>query len=350
MPQDTDVAFLDTLLASDILPDYVIRWGIRRLLRQRQEEVRASSPAERQKNVAQFAQKLRSLPVAVETKAANEQHYEVPAAFYKLCLGPRLKYSSCYYESGRESLAEAEVAMLSLTCQRAELANGQEILELGCGWGSLTLWMAEKYPQSQITGVSNSASQKVFIESECQRRGLNNVRIITCDMNQFTTEAGRYDRVVSVEMFEHMKNWAELLRRISAWLKPQGKLFFHVFTHRDSAYHFESKDGTDWMSRHFFTGGIMPSNDLPTYFQDDLKLETQWEVEGRHYGQTAEHWLQNTDQYRREILEIFGECYGANQAKKWLAYWRIFFMACAELWNFRGGSEWMVCHYRMTKK
>ncbi len=344
------MAFLDTLLAQDILPDGVIRWGIRRLLRQRLQEVRASTPVERQANVALFAQKLRSLPVAVETKAANEQHYEVPAAFYKLCLGPRLKYSSCFYETGRESLAEAEVAMLSLTSQRAELANGQEILELGCGWGSLTLWMAEQYPQSQITGVSNSASQKVFIESECRRRGLNNVRIITCDMNQFTTEAGRYDRVVSVEMFEHMKNWAELLRRISAWLKPQGKLFFHVFTHRDCAYHFESKDGTDWMSRHFFTGGIMPSNNLPTYFQDDLKLETQWEVEGRHYGQTAEHWLQNTDQHRAEILKIFGECYGNNQAKKWFAYWRIFFMACAELWNFRGGSEWMVCHYRLTKK
>ena len=344
------MAFLDTLLAQDVLPDSVIRWGIRRLLRQRLQEVRASTPAERQANIALFAQKLRNLPVAVETKAANEQHYEVPAAFYKLCLGPRLKYSSCFYETGRESLAEAEVAMLSLTSQRAELANGQEILELGCGWGSLTLWMAEQYPQSQITGVSNSASQKVFIESECRRRGLNNVRIITCDMNQFTTEAGRYDRVVSVEMFEHMKNWAELLRRISAWLKPQGKLFFHVFTHRDCAYHFESKDGTDWMSRHFFTGGIMPSNNLPTYFQDDLKLETQWEVEGRHYGQTAEHWLQNTDQHRAEILKIFGECYGNNQAKKWFAYWRIFFMACAELWNFRGGSEWMVCHYRLTKK
>lgn len=344
------MAFLDTLLAQDILPDSVIRWGIRRLLRQRLQEVRASTPTERQANIALFAQKLRNLPVAVETKAANEQHYEVPAAFYKLCLGPRLKYSSCFYETGRESLAEAEVAMLSLTSQRAELANGQEILELGCGWGSLTLWMAEQYPQSQITGVSNSASQKVFIESECRRRGLNNVRIITCDMNQFTTEAGRYDRVVSVEMFEHMKNWAELLRRISAWLKPQGKLFFHVFTHRDCAYHFESKDGTDWMSRHFFTGGIMPSNNLPTYFQDDLKLETQWEVEGRHYGQTAEHWLQNTDQHRAEILKIFGECYGNNQAKKWFAYWRIFFMACAELWNFRGGSEWMVCHYRLTKK
>lgn len=344
------MAILDTLLAKDILPDSIIRWGIRRLLRQRLKEVRATTSAERHKNVAQFSQTLRELPVAIETKAANEQHYEVPAAFYQLSLGPRHKYSSCFYQTGRETLAEAEVAMLTLTCQRAELANGQEILELGCGWGSLTLWMAEQYPESQITGVSNSASQKAFIESECFRRGLKNVRIITCDMNQFTTEAGRYDRVVSVEMFEHMKNWAELLRRISAWLKPQGKLFFHVFTHRDCAYHFESKDGTDWMSRHFFTGGIMPSNDLPSYFQDDLKLETHWEVEGRHYGQTAEHWLQNTDQNRAAILEIFRQCYGTNQAKKWFAYWRIFFMACAELWNFRGGSEWMVCHYRMTKK
>ena len=340
---------LDTVLGWDVLPDSLIRLGIRRLLRQRLRDERADDPAERRRRVDAFAEELRRLPVAVATKAANDQHYEVPAAFYRLCLGPRLKYSSCLYPKGDEDIPAAEEAMLALTCERAELTDGQDVLELGCGWGSLTLWMAEKYPRSRITGVSNSASQRAHIESEARARGLTNVRIITCDMNVFDAGAGAYDRVVSVEMLEHMKNWGELLRRVSTWLRPGGALFFHVFTHRDCAYHFESKDGTDWMSRHFFTGGIMPSNCLASRFQEHLKLEQAWEVEGRHYGQTAEHWLRNTDRHRAEVLEIFARTYGPGEARKWLAYWRIFFMACAELWNFDGGREWMVCHYRFRK-
>ena len=342
--------FIDTLLGWDILPDFIIRRGIRKLLQQRLKDERAANPAERLKRISQFAEELKKLPVAIETKAANEQHYEVPAAFYQLCLGPRLKYSSCFYTQGEESIKVAEETMLALTCTRAELKDGQKILELGCGWGSLTLWMAEKYPQAQITSVSNSASQREYILGQCKQRGFNNVTVITCDMNHFSISPDSFDRVVSVEMFEHMKNWQELFRRISTWLKPDGKLFFHVFTHRDCAYHFESKDGTDWMSRHFFTGGIMPSNNLASFFQDDLKLETQWEVNGRHYGQTSEHWLQNTDRHRAEVLEIFATTYGPSEARKWLAYWRIFFMSCAELWNFDGGNEWMVCHYRFAKK
>jgi len=340
---------LDTVLGWDVLPDSLIRRGIRRLLRQRLRDERSDDSAERRRRVEAFAEELRRLPVAVATKAANDQHYEVPAAFYRLCLGPRLKYSSCLYPKGNEDIPAAEEAMLALTCERAELTDGQDVLELGCGWGSLTLWMAEKYPRSRITGVSNSASQRAHIESEARARGLTNVRIITCDMNVFDAGAGAYDRVVSVEMLEHMKNWGELLRRVSTWLRPGGALFFHVFTHRDCAYHFESKDGTDWMSRHFFTGGIMPSNCLASRFQEHLKLEQVWEVEGRHYGQTAEHWLRNTDRRRKEVLEIFARTYGPGEARKWLAYWRIFFMACAELWNFDGGREWMVCHYRFRK-
>jgi len=341
---------LDKLIEKDVLPDGAIRWGIRRLLKQRLVDERPDSAAERFAKVDAFAAELRTLPVAIETKAANEQHYEVPAAFYKLCLGPRLKYSSCFYETGTETIGQAEETMLTRTCARAELQDGLEILELGCGWGSLTLWMAEKYPNARITGVSNSASQRAHIEGECAKRGFKNVRIITCDMNVFAAEASRYDRVVSVEMFEHMKNWSELMRRIGGWLKPGGKLFFHVFTHKDVAYHFAAKDATDWMSRHFFTGGIMPSNCLASRFQDDLKLETQWEVEGRHYGQTSEHWLQNTDRHRDEILRIFAQTYGPDRAKAWLANWRVFFMACAELWNYQGGTEWMVCHYRFAKR
>ena len=342
--------FIDTLLGWDILPDFILRRGIRKLLRQRLKDERATDPAERLQRVSAFAEELKKLPVAIATKAANEQHYEVPAAFYQLCLGPRLKYSSCFYSQGDESIKVAEEAMLELTCIRAELKDGQKILELGCGWGSLTLWMAEKYPHAQITSVSNSASQREYILGQCKSRGFNNVTVITCDMNVFSISGDTFDRVVSVEMFEHMKNWQELFRRISTWLKPEGKLFFHIFTHRDCAYHFESKDSSDWMSRHFFTGGIMPSNNLPTHFQDNLKLENQWEVSGRHYGQTAEHWLQNTDLHREKVLAIFAETYGPQKARQWLAYWRIFFMACAELWNFEKGEEWMVCHYRMTKK
>ncbi len=342
--------FIDTLLGWDILPDFIIRRGIRKLLKQRLKDERAADQMERLKRVSQFAEELKKMPVAIETKAANEQHYEVPAAFYQLCLGPRLKYSSCFYKQGDESIKVAEEAMFELTCTRAELKDGQKILELGCGWGSLTLWMAEKYPQAQITSVSNSASQREYILGQCKIRGFNNVTVITCDMNQFSISPDTFDRVVSVEMFEHMKNWQELFRRISTWLKADGKLFFHVFTHRDCAYHFESKDGTDWMSRHFFTGGIMPSNNLAGHFQDNLKLETQWEVPGRHYGQTAEHWLENTDQHREKILGIFAETYGPEKARQWLAYWRIFFMSCAELWNFEKGEQWMVCHYLMSKK
>jgi cyclopropane-fatty-acyl-phospholipid synthase len=340
--------FIDHLIGWDILPDSVLRWGIRRLLRQRIREERAGDAAGRETRAAAFAAELRTLPVAIETKAANAQHYEVPTEFYRLCLGPRLKYSSAWYEKGTETLAQAEEAMLELSCRRAELADGMRILELGCGWGSLTLWMAEKYPNARITAVSNSATQRQHIESVCREKGFRHVEVVTCDMNRFApTELG-YDRVVSVEMFEHMKNWAELLRRVSTWLKPGGKCFIHVFTHADTPYHFESKDGTDWMSRHFFTGGIMPSDDLAARFQDDLRLEARWVVPGRHYGQTSEHWLENTDRHRDQALEIFRRTYPPGEARRWLAYWRVFFMACAELWNFRTG-EWRVCHYRFIR-
>lgn len=337
---------IDHLLARDLLPDWLIRIGIRRLLQQRLREIHHPSPVIQ---VAQFAETLRSLPIAVNTRESKEQHYEVPTAFYQHCLGPRLKYSSCYYEQGHETLAQAEERMLALTCERARLANGLDILELGCGWGSLTLWMAERYPQARITGVSHSRTQREHILNEAERRGLPNVRILTCDMNDLDLPPSAFDRVVSVEMFEHMKNWPKLMAQIARWLRAEGFFFAHVFTHSRLCYHFEARDETDWMSRYFFTGGMMPAHDLFPTFQEHLRLVSDWRVNGSHYARTAGHWLQNMDAHRAEIMPLFAATYGRDQALKWWCYWRVFYLACAELWCFGGGVEWHVSHYLFRK-
>ena len=330
------------LLEKNLLPDGLIRVGIRRLLRQRLREIAAPSP---EAQVAEFAAALRTLPIAVNTAESKAQHYEVPTAFYQRCLGPRLKYSSGYYERGDETLAQAEEKMLALTAARAQLADGLDILELGCGWGSLTLWLAENFPHARVTGVSHSRTQREHILGEAGRRGLGNITILTCDMNNLTLPAGSFDRIVSVEMFEHMKNWPRLMARLAGWLRPGGLFFAHVFVHAQYAYHFEARDNSDWMSRYFFTGGMMPARGLFPLFQDDLKLVQEWTVKGRHYAQTAEHWLQNMDAHEGEIRPRLAETYGADQATRWWVYWRVFFMACAELWKFRDGEEWHVSHY-----
>jgi cyclopropane-fatty-acyl-phospholipid synthase len=337
---------IDSLLEKNLLPDWIIRIGIRRLLRQR---LREEETPDLEAKLQKFANDLRTLPIAINTSESKEQHYEVPTPFYQKCLGPRLKYSSCYYDGGDETLAVAEEMMLALTCERARISDGMHILELGCGWGSLTLWMAEHYPHAQITGVSHSRTQREHITSEAQRRGLYNVTIITCDMNDFDIHHGKFDRVVSVEMFEHMKNWPKLMNKIATWLKPGGMFFAHVFVHAKYAYHFVVRDETDWMSKYFFTGGMMPSHDLFSRFQDDLKLVEDWQVNGKHYGQTSEHWLQNMDSNRATIMPLFEETYGAKDALKWWAYWRVFYLSCAELWNFRNGNEWHVSHYLFRK-
>jgi cyclopropane-fatty-acyl-phospholipid synthase len=334
---------IDTLLEKDLLPDPLIRLGIRRLLAQRIREESASYDA------AAYVADLKTRPVAEETKAANEQHYEVPTAFYQRCLGRRLKYSGCLYPTGRESLDEAEEAMLNLYLERGRFADGQDILELGCGWGSLSLFLAERFPRSRITGVSNSRTQKQFIDAEAARRGLGNVRIVTADMNVFSAEAGAYDRVVSIEMFEHMKNYQVLFSRIAGWLRPGGLMFVHIFTHHRLSYHFVARDASDWMSRYFFTGGQIPAHDLLSHFQDDLKLESDWRVSGTHYQRTAEHWLQNMDRHKAELMPLLAATYGPDQARKWWVYWRVFYLSCAELWGYRGGEEWLVSHYLFRK-
>ncbi len=331
------------------LPDAVIRLGIRRLLAQRLREIEAGGVDAIARRTDRLRAELSRGPIAVQTDDANRQHYEVPAVFYTQALGPRLKYSGCYWPEGVTTLGQAEEAALALAGERAELRDGMEVLELGCGWGSLTLWMAERYPTARVIAVSNSASQRRFILGRAAERGLANVTVLTRDINDFTTES-RFDRVVSVEMFEHMANHAELMRRVAGWLAPGGKLFVHVFAHRRAAYRFEEDGRSNWMGRHFFTGGMMPSHGYLPAIDTHLRCERDWWQSGTHYQQTAEAWLANTDRHREDILKTFASTYGRADARRWLQRWRIFFMACAELWGYAGGDAWGVSHYRFTPR
>ncbi len=342
-------SLVDRAVDQGSVPDAFLRLGIRRLLRQRLRDEYAGGPDQTWERQRALWDRMDRGPVAEQTEAANDQHYEVPPAFFVQALGPRLKYSCGLWGPGVQTLAEAETAMLALTSERAELADGQRILELGCGWGSLTLWMAERYPGARITAVSNSRDQRAFILERAAARGLQNVEVLTADMNDFAPpEPGAYDRVVSVEMFEHMRNHRELMRRVASWLAPGGKLFVHIFTHRELTYLFEAKDDSDWMSREFFSGGVMPSDALLLRHQEHLKLQDHWRVDGTHYAKTSEAWLANQDRHRSAILEVFRAAYG-DAAEVRFHRWRVFFLACAELWGYRGGSEWLVSHYRFVK-
>jgi cyclopropane-fatty-acyl-phospholipid synthase len=323
---------------STALPDFVLRAGIFALVDRTRRHLSALPIVDER-----FAREMDNYPVAEHTAEANEQHYEVPAEFFALVLGPRRKYSSCLYLKENQTLEGAEIDALKETVKHAELTDGQKILELGCGWGSLSLFMAERYPNAQITSVSNSASQRAYIEGEAAKKGLTNLRVITADMNVFQIEE-TFDRVVSVEMFEHMANWRALLSRVRGWLKPEGKVFIHIFTHKSQPYRFDRNDKSDWIAQHFFTGGIMPSHELIRHFPDLFQVEKEWKWSGWHYRQTAEHWLQNMDRNDEEVSRILRPVYG-DQADLWKNRWRMFFLATSGLFGYGDGREWGVSHY-----
>ena len=341
--------FTDKLLEQDKLPDSLIRIGIRKLLRRRLKDEKLPNTELQQEHLMNLIAELKDSPIAVNTPDANAQHYEVPTEFYQYCLGKHLKYSCGYWKEGVTELDTSEADMLELTCNRAELKNGQDVLELGCGWGSLSLYMSAKYPESNFTVVSNSRTQKIYIDEQAKQRNIPNLAVITADMNNFSIDK-TFDRVVSVEMFEHMRNYELLMKKVASLLKPAGKLFVHIFTHKDLAYKFEVKDESDWMSKYFFTGGIMPSDDLLLYFNKDMSIENHRHVSGLHYAKTSEAWLVNMDKHKKEIMPIFENTYGKANAVKWWVYWRLFYMACAELWKYKNGEEWIVSHYLFNKK
>lgn len=339
----------DSLVEKNKIPDFLIRQNIRKLLTQRLQDENKGSTEVQQAHLMQLIEELKSSEIAIHTQDANEQHYELPPEFYQYCLGRHLKYSCGFWKEGVTDLDTSERDMLQLTCERADLHDGQHVLELGCGWGSLSLYMAVNFPKSEFVVVSNSQSQKQYIDEQIRKRGITNLITIKEDINDFTINQ-TFDRVVSVEMFEHMRNYQKLLEKIARFLKPNGKLFVHLFSHKEFAYKFEVQDESDWMSKYFFTGGIMPSDHLLLYFNDHVTIEKHWHVNGNHYSKTAEAWLQNMDKHKKEIIPIFIQTYGQEKALKWWVYWRIFYMACSELWGYNNGDEWMVSHYLFSKK
>ena len=336
------------LAEKGFLPDFLIRFGIRKLSKVRLDRAKYSTKEELAKRHQDWVSYLKKSPIALVPEKANEQHYEVPPLFFKYCLGPNLKYSSGYWPNHVNTLEESELAMLELSCERAKIEDGNTILELGCGWGSLTCFMAKKYPNSQITAVSNSKDQRKYILERCTKNKIKNVKVITADMNDFEIQ-DKFDNVISIEMFEHMRNYKKLLSKISNFINERGSLFIHIFAHEFLAYPFENEGDGDWMAREFFSGGMMPSHNLLLYFQDDLKIDQVWRLSGTHYEKTSLAWLNEMDKNKRYIVEIFKETYGGKNAGIWFQRWRIFYLSCEQLFGYNNGTEWGVSHYRFVK-
>lgn len=332
-----------------LVPDFVTRRGIRLLCNVRLREIEHGGADKNHEVKMGYVQDLRKRPIAELTEKANEQHYEVSTEFIKLCLGPRMKYSCCLFPTGKETLAEAEVLMLESYCDKAQLKDGQDVLDLGCGWGSLSLFLAEKYPNSNITALSNSSTQKIYIDNVAKEKGFKNLTVVTGDVKEYDFAGTKtFDRVLSIEMFEHMKNYAFLLKKVSTWLKDDGYLFIHIFCHKMQPYDFAEGDG--WMTKYFFSGGTMPSSDLFLYFQDDLKIVKHWIVNGRHYAQTSEEWLKLQDSNKKKAMPYLKETYGSDaQAAIWFNRWRVFYLAVAEFFALNKGNEWFVAHYLFKK-
>lgn len=345
MKMDRIVNLATELIEKGWVPDSLIRKAIQHLCTKRLSSLNAGSNDANESDLQSFVDSAKQSPIALMPEKANEQHYEVPAEFYDHVLGHRRKYSCCYWPQGVCTLDAAEDAALRVTCEHAQLTDGMHILELGCGWGSLSLWIVENYPCCQLTAVSNSHSQRAFIEQQAIEKGVSDrLTVITADMNDFTS-SHKFDRVVSVEMFEHMRNYKTLLNHIANWLTDDGKLFVHVFCHRQFAYPFNDENADDWMARHFFSGGIMPSDDLLSRFADHMRVEKQWRWDGSHYQRTSEAWLANLDQQSAQLMPILAATYGERQANRWRMRWRLFFLAVAELFGYQNGEEWYVSHY-----
>lgn len=345
----------EPLLEKNFIPDFLIRWGARRMTSARLREITSYTAEEHQAYLNRYIDDLKKQPIAINTGEANDQHYELPTEFFRQVLGNHMKYSCGYwkqpvaFKSLKDHLSDAEKAMLELTCQRAGVEDGQTVLDLGCGWGSLALYMAGKYPSSKIVALSNSSTQKAYIDSRAKDENIKNLTVITEDINDFTDES-RFHRVISIEMFEHMRNYEKLMKKAAGFLLPGGRLFVHIFSHRTTPYAYEIRSDHDWMTRYFFSGGTMPSRDLLHYFADHFFLKKQWAVSGIHYQKTLEAWLQRMDERKERIMPLMAEVEGKDEALKWWVYWRVFFMACAEFFSYHGGDEWFISHYLFEKR
>lgn len=349
VPYDATVRLMLASLERNLLPDAVIRRLTRLLLAGRLRSCYKPSPELQLSDLLHFVHSLREMPIAVMTEKPKSQHYELPTSFFKIVLGNHLKYSCCYFKDKLSTLEDAEKAMMELYCERSQLKDGHTVLDVGCGWGSLSLYIAQKYSGCKVTGICNSATQKAHIEEQCRELQLGNLGIIVADISTFEME-GSYDRILSIEMFEHMKNYGDLLKKISRWMKADGLLFVHHFCHKAFAYHFEDVNDDDWITRYFFSGGTMPSAHLLLYFQDDVSVVNHWLVNGKHYAQTSEEWLKRMDENKSSIKPIMESTYGKDSAVKWTVYWRTFFLSVAELFGYNNGEEWMVAHFLFKKK